>query len=172
MISARLTEYALAAAVTGLCCWGAYSWAHGRGYSAAEAHYEPILAQIRQQAEQAAERAKDLERSYAAINQTIATEEAQRAEDAKNQRDDALRRLADMRVRLASAIGRTCEVPGVLSGTGSPNAAPGDPAERPERADERLVELGRGCQRDRDRLALWQEWYRAIAASQPSPQTP
>lgn len=171
MISARLAEYAIAAALTGLCCWGAYSWAHGRGYSAAEAHYEQILETVRATAARAEERASAAEQAAATINANLETEDQKRAQEAIRQRDAALTELARIRVRLAATLTRRCEVPTIPTSTGSADAAPGEPSERPERADKRLVELGRSCQRDRDRLALWQEWYRAIAASQPAPQT-
>lgn len=155
------------AALVGLC----WCFEH-RGYERAQAHYEPILAQVRAQAEQATERAKAAEHAAAAINVTITTEDKIRAEDAIRQRDAALTELAGIRVRLASALGRRCEVPSVPTGAGQPPTAPGESAERPERADAALVELGRGCQRDRDRLIAWQDWYRAIAASRSAPPTP
>lgn len=164
MISARLAEYALAAALTGLCCWGAYSWAHDRGYSAAVAHYEPILAQVRTQAEEAEKRAKKLEDAAATINQSITTKDKQRAEDAIRQRDAA---RAD-RVRLAAALARCRAVPAVSGGSGSATPAPGDD-ERFRAADEALGELAYRCQRDADRLRAFQDWYRAIAAAQLAP---
>jgi hypothetical protein len=132
--------------------------AYEDGQAEREAYYRPLLADIRKQADAAVARVQELERAASAINDMISTEDKQRAEDAAKQRDDALRRLSDMRVRLASALTRRCEVPGVPGGTGSADATAGE-SERAAAADGRLTELARQCQRDSDRLRGWQNWY-------------
>lgn len=169
MISARLAEYAIAAILAGLCCWGAYSWAHGRGYSAAEAHYEPILAQVRAQADEAEKRARAAEAAQRALDQQL---EAQNAEFEKALSDRAAaaeRRIAE-RLRLAQANRDRCRVSEAPATAGLPDGAAAR-AERDRRDRESLArrarDLGERFERDAHRLGDWQR--RSIAASQPAP---
>lgn len=160
----RIAAGVAVVAILGAVLWGAYTWAHDRGYREAEAYYKPILEDVRTQAALAEEHAALAEAAAAATNQAIESEDAKRAEDAIRQRDAAVVELRALRVRLSAALGRRCEVPGVSGGTTELAGPPGESGERPERADERLVELGRSCQRDRDRLEAWIDWHRKQSA--------
>lgn len=150
-------------AVVGALLWIRHD-AYRDGQAEREAYYSPIIADIQRQADAAKARVQELERAASAINDMISNEDKQRAEDAIRQRDAA---RAD-RVRLAAALARCRTVPTVPGGTSVVAPAPGDD-ERFRAADEALGDLAYRCQRDADRLRAFQDWYRAIAASQLAP---
>jgi len=144
----------------------AYSWAHSRGYRAAEAHYEPILAAIREEAVRAEARARAAEIASARAVERISQEYADRAKTIET-RAAAVERDLARRLRDAAAAAGRCRVSEDSAAAAADHGAARERAggaedARADRLAAALVGLAASCERDAARLKAAQEYIRAL----------
>ena len=152
--------------------WAAYAWAYGRGYAAAEAHYEPILADIRTIAAEANARARAVEERARRDVERLTEEYRRRETEIESRAADAERALSE-RLRLAAAAARRCDVPAdpAAAGGNDGTAAGRARSDRDHRLDElarRAVELGRRYADDALRLRMCQQYARSVSTADTS----
>lgn len=159
---------AAAAAVLALLTvlWVAYAWAYGRGYAAARAHYEPILAEVRTAAIRADARARAVESRAARDVERLSEEYRRRETEIESRAADAERALSERLRRAAAAAGR-CRVSEDSAAAAADHGAAGRDAgdERARRAAaiaRRAIELGRAWELDAARLAACQAYVRSL----------